>query len=61
MKDLALFLCGAAVGAIATALLTPVNGEELRERIKAELRKRGIIKEDQIEQLADIIEEELNK
>jgi gas vesicle protein len=61
MKSLVAFLCGAAVGAVAAALLTPVNGEELRERIKAELRKRGILKEDQIEQLADIIEEELNK
>jgi gas vesicle protein len=61
MKELGAFLLGAALGAAVVALCTPMNGKELRERIKAELRKRGIIQEDQIEQLTDIIQEELSK
>ncbi|MDE6464630.1 MAG: YtxH domain-containing protein [Muribaculaceae bacterium] len=55
MKGLLTFLAGAAVGAIATALLTPVTGEELRERIKINLQKRGIIAADEIDDLVEMI------
>ncbi len=55
MRGLGLFLAGAAVGAIATALLTPVTGEELRARIKIQLQKRGIIAADQIDELVEMI------
>ena len=36
------FLGGAIVGAGAALLFAPEKGEEVRERIKALLRKRGI-------------------
>ena len=49
------FIAGAAVGALATALLTPVTGEELRARIKIQLQKRGIIAADEIDELVEMI------
>ena len=42
MKGLCTFLLGAAVGAVAAALLTPTTGEELRARIKVILQKHGL-------------------
>lgn len=59
MKGLFLFLAGAAAGAIATALLTPVTGEELRARIKIQLQKRGIIAADEIDELVEMIANEV--
>lgn len=61
MKGLATFLFGAAVGAIATALLTPTTGEELRERIKLILQKRGIIAADDIDDLVEMIAAEVEE
>ncbi len=55
MKGLMTFIAGAAVGALATALLTPVTGEELRARIKIQLQKRGIIAADEIDELVEMI------
>ncbi len=55
MKGLLTFLAGAAVGAITTALLTPVSGEELRARIKVNLQKRGIIAADEVDDLVEMI------
>ncbi len=51
MKGLLAFVFGAAVGAAATALLTPTTGPELRERIKLILQKRGIIAANDIDEL----------
>ncbi len=55
MKGLSTFLLGAAVGAVAAALLTPTTGEELRARIKAILQKHGIIAADDIDELVEMI------
>ncbi len=55
MKGFFTFLFGAAVGAAATALLTPTTGPELRARIKVILQKRGIIAADDIDELVEMI------
>ncbi len=55
MKGLLTFLAGAAIGAAATALLTPVTGEELRARIRIILQKKGIIAADDIDELVEMI------
>lgn len=55
MKGFMTFLLGAAVGAAATALLTPTTGPELRARIKVILQKKGIIAADDIDELVEMI------
>lgn len=55
MKGFFTFVLGAAVGAAATALLTPTTGPELRARIKVILQKRGIIAADDIDELVEMI------
>lgn len=55
MKGFFTFLAGAAIGAAATALLTPVTGEELRARIRIILQKKGIIAADDIDELVEMI------
>lgn len=55
MKGFATFLLGAAIGAAATALFTPVTGEELRARIRVILQKKGIIAADEIDDLVEMI------
>lgn len=59
MKGLTAFLLGALAGGVAVALLTPMTGEELRERIRTELRKRGIIAQEELEDLVDLIAAEV--
>ncbi|MDE5629424.1 MAG: YtxH domain-containing protein [Muribaculaceae bacterium] len=59
MKGLMTFILGAAVGAAATALLTPTTGEELRARIKVILQKKGIIAADDIDDLVEMIAAEV--
>lgn len=61
MKGLLTFLAGAAVGAAATALLTPTTGEELRERIKLILQKKGIIAAADIDELVEMIASEVEE
>ncbi len=61
MKGLLTFLAGAAVGVVATALLTPTTGEELRERIKLILQKKGIIAADDIDELVEMIASEVEE
>ncbi|MBD5171368.1 MAG: YtxH domain-containing protein [Bacteroidales bacterium] len=56
MKPLTIFLGGLAVGAIAGLLLAPEKGEDLRDRIKSMLKKRGIIPPSDI----DVIIAEIN-
>lgn len=55
MKGFYTFLAGAAVGAIATALLTPTSGPELRARIRMCLQKRGILPNDNMDDLVELI------
>lgn len=61
MKGLMTFLVGAAVGAAATALLTPTTGEELRERIRLILQKKGIIAADDVDELVELIASEVEE
>lgn len=55
MKDCTIFLAGLAIGAAATALFTPMTGDELRARIKVILQKKGIIASDDIDELVEMI------
>lgn len=64
MKYLLSFIGGAIIGASAAILFTPQKGEDVREKIKETLRKKGIIKCDCseneiIEQIVAELQEEL--
>lgn len=59
MKGLLTFVFGAALGAAATALLTPTSGPELRARIRIYLQKKGLIESDDLEELVDMIAAEV--
>lgn len=59
MKNLAIFLGGAVVGAAVAALLTPESGEDLRYRIKMLLMKRGIIPADNVNEFVEMIATEI--
>lgn len=59
MKGFYTFLAGALVGAVATALLTPTSGPELRARIRACLQKRGILPSDDMDDLVEMIAAEI--
>lgn len=61
MKGLLTFVFGVAVGAAAAALLTPVTGPELRERIRLLLQKRGLIAVDDIDELVEMIAAEVEE
>ena len=60
MKGVLTFTLGVLAGAAATALLTPVSGDELRERIKSNLRRRRMIAEDEVDALVEAIETEMD-
>ena len=59
MSGFVKFLAGVAVGAVATAPLTPESGEDLRYRIKTILQKKGLIAKDQVDELVEIIAGEI--
>lgn len=59
MKNLALILGGAVVGAAVMALFAPEKGEDLRERIKMLLMKRGIIRPDHVDEFVELIAQEI--
>lgn len=64
MKYLLSFIGGTIIGASAALLFAPQKGEDLREKIRETLRKKGIIKcecsEDEIiEQIVAELQEEL--
>lgn len=59
MKGLLTFVFGAALGAAAVALLTPVTGPELRARIRVYLEKKGIVAADEIDDLVEMIAAEV--
>lgn len=63
MKYLYAFLGGAIVGAAASILFAPEKGEDLRNQIKSILRKHGLLKgsemDELVEQIANQIESEI--
>lgn len=63
MKYLYAFLGGAIVGAAASILFAPEKGEDLRNEIKSILRKHGLLKgsemDELVEQIANQIESEI--
>ena len=61
MKGFMTFVLGAAVGAAVTALLTPTTGDELRERIKLILQKKGINAADDVDELVEMIASEVEE
>lgn len=61
MKKLTILLGGALVGAAVAALFTPEPGEDLRERIKTLLRKRGIIQPDNVSEFVELIATEIEE
>lgn len=61
MKSFNIFLFGALAGAVAGLLLAPESGADLRFRIKTLLKKKGYIKPDEIDILAERIACEIEK
>lgn len=56
------FLGGAVVGAAAALLFAPESGEDLRNRIKESLKRRGIdFSDDDIEELVEQIAAEIKE
>ena len=53
------FMAGVVVGGAAVALLTPTTGEELRQRIKDELKRRGLIKDTDVDDVVEMIAAEI--
>lgn len=61
MKGLVSFVGGALIGAAATALFTTPQGNDLRKRIKAILIEKGIIAEDNLDEVVDLIVAEVQE
>lgn len=61
MNGFAKFLAGVIVGGAAVALFTPTTGEDLRARIKEVLRRKGIIADQQIDEVVEMIAAELTE
>lgn len=61
MSGFAKFLAGAIVGGAAVALFTPTTGDELRARIKEVLRRKGIIADEKLEEVVEMIAAELTE
>lgn len=59
MKGLLLFLTGALAGAAATALYTTEKGEDLRERIKTMLMRRGLIAPDEVDEFIAMVTQQI--
>lgn len=55
MKYLYAFIGGAIVGAAASLLFAPEKGEDMRNQIKNVLRKHGLIKGSEMDDLVDQI------
>ncbi len=61
MSGFAKFLAGVIIGGAAVALLTPTTGEELRARIKETLRRKGLIADEQLDEVVEMIAAELSE
>lgn len=55
------FLAGVVVGGAAVALLTPTTGEDLRARIKDTLRRKGLIADEKLDEVVEMIAAELEE
>lgn len=55
------FLAGVVVGGAAVALLTPTTGDDLRARIKDTLRRKGLIADEKLDDVAEMIAAELEE
>ncbi|MDE6368436.1 MAG: YtxH domain-containing protein [Muribaculaceae bacterium] len=55
------FLAGVVVGGAAVALLTPTTGEDLRARIKETLRRKGLIADEKLDEVVEMIAAELEE
>lgn len=53
------FMAGVVVGGAAVALLTPTTGEDLRRRILDELKRRGLIKDTDVDEVIEMIAAEI--
>ena len=53
------FMAGVVVGGAAVALLTPPTGEDLRRRILDELKRRGLIKDTDVDEVVEMIAAEI--
>lgn len=61
MNGFAKFLVGVIVGGAAVALLTPTSGEDLRARIKEVLKRKGLLADQQLEDVVEMIAAEINE
>lgn len=61
MSGFAKFLAGAIIGGAAVALFTPTTGEELRRRIKDILREKGLLPDDDIDEVVEMIAAEIQE
>ena len=55
------FLAGVVVGGAAVALLTPTTGDDLRARIKDTLRRKGLIADEKLDEVVEMIAAELEE
>ena len=53
------FMAGVVVGGAAVALLTPTTGEDLLRRILDELKRRGLIKDTDVDEVVEMIAAEI--
>jgi gas vesicle protein len=61
MNGFAKFLAGVIVGGAAVALLTPTSGEDLRARIKEILKRKGLLADQKLEDVVEMIAAEIDE
>lgn len=61
MNGFAKFLAGVIVGGVAVALFTPTTGEDLRARIKDTLKRKGLIADEKLDQVVEMIAAEIEE
>lgn len=61
MSGLAKFVVGAVIGAAAVALFTPYTGMELRERIREILKRKGLVADEHLDEVVEMIAAEINR
>lgn len=55
------FMAGAIVGGVAVALLTPTTGEDLQERIKEVLKRKGLLPDKSVDEVVEMIASEIEE
>jgi len=53
------FMTGVVIGGVAVALLTPTTGEDLRDKIKDVLKRKGLLPEKGVDAVVEMIAAEL--